>query len=556
MPTQLIKTLLNHLPRHAEEEGDFYSVPRADLINALCSESTDRVIAENTVALLETLLNTLAVLNPAYLEKSEWCFVSFPAQLLAVSVLTALSEPDSRFFAPQFWNTQSVANDRKEQQRAVLKEIENRRVEFSTNARPIRRIYVAWSLIKLADQILFYQREDTQKRHDNKAGDYGLAGGRLNQRDMPLFANDKKRCLQLLQSDQAELIKPALPETLKRELKEEVGLRFGEHYDFSLWRSLKPYQQVQGAAPNHAFTEYHLAIFQIQLTLSGYLFLQQQLKTDERLVLFSLEEMAKGETRDGKIAYIKALFADFADDRVALKTALAEMPDSFVNAYQQAQDKYALAVPLSSEQPLKAGLLGKEKDLALEMNREQLSLLLGLAAYSRGFTFASVAEQVIFHPHNWVEVVPHSDLQRQLLELVKICKSSELFLETYQERLFRLSFAPDCLYFADELFHCSMKQQDLDGTKSKLFFTLMRKGFSTALGEIQAARQDFSISLELAHALIKVAAADWAIDSEFATKTRDKYKKALHESCVAMGLKGLLRQEAGRLVCRLKPELL
>ena len=179
MTTQLIKTLLNHLPRYAEEEGDFYSVPRAELINTLCNESTDRVIAENTLALLENLLDTLAVLDEVYLKKSEWCFVSFPAQLLAISVLTALSESDSRFFAVPFWNTQGIANDRKDQQRAVLNEVENRRLDFSKNAQPIRHIYVAWSLIKLSDQILFYPREDTQKRHDSNAGDYGLVGGRL-----------------------------------------------------------------------------------------------------------------------------------------------------------------------------------------------------------------------------------------------------------------------------------------------------------------------------------------------------------------------------------------
>jgi len=31
-------TLLDYIPRYAEEEGDFYSVAREELINALCSE--------------------------------------------------------------------------------------------------------------------------------------------------------------------------------------------------------------------------------------------------------------------------------------------------------------------------------------------------------------------------------------------------------------------------------------------------------------------------------------------------------------------------------------
>jgi hypothetical protein len=51
------------------------------LIDVLCRQhSIDHALAENTVALLETLLDTLAVLNTEYLQKGDWCFVSFPAQ--------------------------------------------------------------------------------------------------------------------------------------------------------------------------------------------------------------------------------------------------------------------------------------------------------------------------------------------------------------------------------------------------------------------------------------------------------------------------------------------
>jgi hypothetical protein len=60
MTTNLIKTLLQNLPRYAEEEGDFYSVPREALIDALFQQHPlDRALAENTVALIETLLDTL-----------------------------------------------------------------------------------------------------------------------------------------------------------------------------------------------------------------------------------------------------------------------------------------------------------------------------------------------------------------------------------------------------------------------------------------------------------------------------------------------------------------
>ncbi|MDD5126160.1 hypothetical protein [Methylovulum sp.] len=90
MTTPLIQTLILHLPRYAEEEGDFYAVPRTALVDALCqAQQVDCAVAEMAVALLETLLDTLAVLDTDYLQKGEWCFISFPAQLLSLSLLTA-----------------------------------------------------------------------------------------------------------------------------------------------------------------------------------------------------------------------------------------------------------------------------------------------------------------------------------------------------------------------------------------------------------------------------------------------------------------------------------
>ncbi|MGZ8947584.1 MAG: NUDIX domain-containing protein, partial [Methylococcaceae bacterium] len=187
MSSQLIQLLIPLLPRYAEEEGDFYSVPREELVNALCLQhQLERAIAENTIELLETLLVTLAVLNTDYLQNGEWCFVSFPAQLMATSILMALSDTESRLFAPNFWTTQGISSDKRDQQRDVLRFVENSRNENHANhqAQPIRYCYVAWSIIKLDGRILFYQREDTQKRFDRAAGDYGLIGGRANQNDV------------------------------------------------------------------------------------------------------------------------------------------------------------------------------------------------------------------------------------------------------------------------------------------------------------------------------------------------------------------------------------
>lgn len=557
MSANLIQTLIPHLPRYAEEEGDFYSVPREALINALCHQhQLEPAIAENTINLIETLLDTLAVLNTAYLQKGEWCFVSFPAQLLATSLLTALSDNESRFFADNFWNTQGIADDKKNQQREVLSVVENKRYEChaSHNAKPIRYIYVAWNIIKLDGNILFYQREDTQKRFDKKAGDYGLIGGRLNQYDVP-DAMAMPALLTELQSENSALIKKALPETLKREIREEVGLVFEQHYLFKPWRSLKPYQQVQGSAPNHALTEYYLDVFQVELTLEGYLFLQQQIKRDDRLVWFAIDEVAKGEAADGKIAYIKALVDDFDNNRLALKTGLLALPDSFAAGYLVDPPKYGLTLLVDAEKPLLAGVLGKEKPLDLVLTPRQLAVLLGLAAHCRSFEFEEVEQNIIFHPYGWIDVKNNPALQAELMQLAERIKNTNLIIENYHDVLFRLSVNPDVIYFDEALFTYSVHKADLNSTETKIPVSIERKAFATALGMTKAKAEEFKVSLTLAHGLQKLSESQFASDNDAAVKIEDTYEKGLHKKSnfSALGLRKLIRREAGliKFCCKL-----
>ena len=548
MSAALIRSLISQLPRFAEEEGDFYSVSREALINALCHKHPlERAIAENTINLLETLLDTLALLNSYYLQKGEWCFMSFPAQLMATSILTALSDTESRFFAPNFWTTQGVSSDKRDQQRDVLRFVENSRNEHhaSQQAQPIRYCYVAWSIIKLDGKVLFYQREDTQKRFEKSAGDYGLIGGRANQNDVPII--DKPKLLKELQSPNSGLIKKALPSTLKRELREEAGLLFESHYTFKPWRTLKPYRQVQGAAPNHALTEYYLEIFQIDLTLEGYLFLQQKIKSDDRLAWFSIEDMVRGEAIDGKIPYIKALFNDFANDSSALAAELRTLPDSFASRYLFQPPKYGLILPIDHKKSLLAGVLGKEKALVINLTGRQLAILLGLASHLRGFEFARIEENITFHPFGWIEVKHNSLLQSELISLAGLLKDSDLIIENHRDCLFRLSISPDVVYFDEKLFSFAVKQADLNGIQTKIPVNIHRESFDTALGKVKGNTEEFKLTLEFVHKLQSLIVHQFSTDNEDAVKIEDTYKKGLHKEprFLALGLRSLIRREAG-----------
>ncbi len=547
----MIKTLLNHIPRYAEEEGDFYSISREKLTETLCSENeVSREVAKNTIDLIENLLDTLAVLNPVYLQKSEWCFVSFPAQLLAMSILSALSEKESRFFASNFWNTQGISNSKKDQQRDILKHIETQRISHhDTSPAPIRYIYVAWGIIKLENQILLYQREDTQKRHDKAAGDYGLIGGRLNQHDIQLFLGDMQARLQVLQSDNVEFIKESLPNTLKRELREEAGLIFETHYTFKSWRTLKPYSQVQGSAPNHAYTLYQFEIFHIELTLEGYLFLQQKVKSDDRLIWFSTDDVIRGQTIDGKIAYLKALMNDFNNDSTELKSTLIELQESFTSNYSYHPKKpndYALTIPLSSEFPILFGFKGKEKTLDIKPSERQLAILLGLAAHNRHFEFDSPFNNVALHPHGWIEIQNY-ELQKELIELVQLFKQTPLGIENHQDKFFRLSIEPSMIYFDDKCFTYSVSSEDLKNTKSKIEITLTRLPIQTAFGITHEVKEVFSISLNLAGGLQELSQKQSPSDNPRAEKIEDNYSKTFPKDTrfVSLGLKNLVRRENG-----------
>lgn len=548
MSGHYLKTLLEHLPRHAEEEGDFYSVSRACLIAQIqAAHAIDVAIAETTVDWCESLLDTLAVLDSDYLSRGEWCFVSFPAQLLAISVLTAMSDPDSRYFPTRFWTTQGISNDKKNRQRDVLSTFENARVEYHARqaAVPIRYIYVAWGMIKCNDRILCYQREDTQKRFEKKAGDYGLIGGRANQNDFN--SSDLLTALQVLQSPHSKSVALALTSTLERELLEEVGLQFDVHYTFKPWRKLKSYRQVQGAAPNHAFTEYYIDIYHIELTLDGYLFLQRKTNTHEQLIWFTIDDIVKGETIDGKILYLKALYEDFANDRSTLAAELANLPDSFINRYQFAPQKYGITIPIAVGQPILAGVLGKEKPCHPALTDRQLAIFSGLAAHLREFELIDTNKNIRLHPYGWVEVIDSPELLAELISLAALLKESDFCLENHCDRVFRLSISPEIIFFDETLFWFSVNTQDLKSLKAKIPVNIGRAAFPTALGIVNSKTEPFILTLEHVENLRQLSTKIFSADNEAAIKIEDSYKKGLHKESrfARLGLRNLVRREAG-----------
>ncbi len=537
----LINELILNLPRFSEECGDFYAVERDFLIEKICQKTgIDRSIAENTVNLCENLLGSLAVLDDACLQQGSWRFTSFPAQLMALSVLTILSDTNSKFFKQDFWNTSGISDYQKDEQRNILKIVENKRLaEHLTNgAKPIRYIHVAWSLIKCDGQILFHQREDTKKRYEKTAGNYGLVGGRVNQSDMTYFDGNLKEKLCTLQSDKVDAIKPALTETLKREILEEVGLIYEKHYLFKPWRTLKPYQQVQGAAPNHALTQYFFTIFSIELTLEGFFYLQKKVGEDERLVWFSLDDISEGKRQDDKTAYIHALYKDFDDDKAALKQALSELEDSFSANYLVNKKDYGITLTTDQLTPLIAGKFGKEKPLSIDVTAEQISLLLGLGAHLRGFKMSNLNNHIVFHPHGWIEVLNDRHVIDALVKLSE--KELEpLKVENKEDRYFRLSMSPQSVFFDDSFFSFSIDEQDFLKREGKVALKMQRSAMKTPLGDVDPYDRQCDISINVAKGLVDIHSST-GNDSQLGV-----YKKSAHKEVQKFGMRGMVRIESG-----------
>ena len=285
----------------------------------------------------------------------------------------------------------------------------------------------------------------------------------------------------------------------------------------------------------------------INLTLEGYLYLQQKIQSDERLAWFSIEDIVRGETVDGQIPYIKALYDDFSDDREALGTKLINLPDSFSSAYHFQPKKYGVTLPVDSQNPILAGVLGKDKPLNLSLSVRQLQILLGLAAHLRGFEFSTHDKNFTLHPFGWIEVSNNNALQSELIEIANFVYRTDLVVENRREVFFRLSIIPEVIFFDVKLFSFIVKQDDLNATKSKIPVLIKRNSFDTALGLVKEKTEAFQLTLELVHKLKSLSVKQYSTESETAVKIEDTYKKGLHKESrfLALGLRSLICRDAG-----------
>jgi 8-oxo-dGTP pyrophosphatase MutT (NUDIX family) len=490
MISRAFKALVDVLPCVAEEGPLHMQVPVLAISEHIVRAgdvTPDQ--AKIIVATSQRLLDCLALLDRSQLSEGRWQFVSFPAQLIARSLLSALADEGQDFLETGYWEQGAHRPDGVvEEQRALLRMLESRRVEAHRrhSADPIRFVYVAWGLLRLDGCFLLHHREDKARR---RAGNYVLPGGRFNLHDLPT-ENQSAAVLPVIQRAESPEALACLERTLVREIAEETGLRWPEHYRFRDWRRLKSYREVEGTRNNHAYTEYLIEIFALTLTASGQIRLFDSVcETPERFAWFSVEDLVRKQRSDGKAAYLDALYVDLG---VGLGEALAAVPESFVDTPIHEDDTDAVDLPISTCSRLLRGRTGKEKPVDMVLGDDECRALLGLGWHAKGLAFAELRDTVLL-PSSWVKILG-AEQQAAMNRLGDKLRGVGIdVIERRDEEFFRLSVGRRHVFFDESCYRYGSGYTE-GGNGRDCWFQLDLEPIDTPIGRTAGVRHRFSIT--------------------------------------------------------------
>lgn len=487
LPT--IQCILNILPHYAEEGNICTNVVVQDVIKNISKDAqVSKEAATATVALVQRLFDSLALLDRQQLQQGHWQFVSFPAQLLANSLLCVLADENQDLLDAHYWEQGAHRpEDVIEEQRKLLRTLETNRVRWHQRktAAPIRFVYVAWGIIKLDGRFLMHHREDKTRR---KTGNYVFPGGRFNLTDLPP-ASQTASTLPRLQCAASPEALAHLHNTFIREMQEETGLNHSEHYDFHLWRSLKPYREVEGSRNIHAFTEYLLQVYEVVLTASGQIRLFDQLcEYPERFSWFELDDLIQKTTPDGKVAYIDALHADLGDN---LSAALEEVQEAFADRLLYQDEKDALDIPFNSESSLLRGNTVHVRPVEVKLSDSECAALWGLACHAKQLEFSSVIDAVLL-PCGWIKVMNEGVVKQLQVVAEKLNRAGFTLIESRDKIYFRLSATPNIIFLDESQFRYSYGAADAAKNKD-CWFRLCLERKDTPFGCVASIDRKFAI---------------------------------------------------------------
>lgn len=500
------------------------SVSEVDLITMLACDD-----AAVVVDVIRRIFESMELLDRIELAHGKWAFASFPASMMAHSLLSTWAQANQSLIDVNYWDDPVYVDE----QRNLLRRLETRREQFP-KAAPIRFVHVAWGLVRLGNHFLLHKREDKVR---GGVKEYVLPGGRLNTSDLPVDKQSNPAILRELNVPDSILACDYLGNTLRREIYEELGLE-GDDYSFSEVRKLNTFCKVEGAGNKHALTSYDIQIYHICLAGKGLPKLLEKIVDDsENLLWFSCDELVNGKRAGGEQAFIDALKHDFKD---GLSAWLKEIPDSSNLPYLYVKDTDAIDLPAAVGLPLLRGRTGKEQSVQFDLTQFEWELLMLLGWCARDFEVTPIAGRVKLLGGGWVRLLDKNDLNvaKQLAE--NLSRTKFPLLEFVGNGL-RLSINPEHLYFSEKLFTYHYVEVPRNGG----ILHLQSSAVNTSLGQLKGVKAKFNLPPNVANL---IEAIEQNSPQTFLGKVAD-IDKQIRESVSAKlrvtGLRLMIRKSGG-----------
>lgn len=463
-----MQKLLSLLPLHAEEGRLRDSVSEDAIISQLGSPDSATI-----VALMRRIFESFALLDKHELSRGNWAFVSFPASLMARSLVAAWAVPNQLFVDDGYWEDLAFV----EEQRILLHQLETGRKCYhpANNAMPIRFVHVAWAAIRFGNDFLLHHREDKQRPGSKQ---YVLPGGRLRPSD---YRGNKLLAgiLKDLSSEKSCVASESLHNTLIREIDEELDLQNGSHYTFEPLRLIKPYCAVEGGSNKHALTRYEITLYSVKLTSLGETCLLNHIVANPKLQFFALDDLAQGKRPDGATAYIDALHQDMGGKFAEL---FGSIPDSSGTPYMLDEPGLAIDLPPGKDMPFLRGRTGKESEVLAQLDDFDWELILFLGWCARGFSLRDVSNDVLVLGGGWVKLLKEVDVKAAKKAANKLDKIGLSLLQFSGDAL-RLGSKPEYTYFSDSLFSYAYAPSNNGGGQIDLYLKEQTTRFAVLLGQ-------------------------------------------------------------------------
>ncbi len=526
----LLASLYHHLPRIAEEGGDREEVSEAELIQVLADRSDISLeVAEATVAVARSLFQALSLFDERSLAFGQWAFVSFPASLMARSVLKGLDANEFRLLEPGFWD---VGDYRVDRQRALIKLSEELRAALPAGLVPIRRVWVSWAWLALDDRFLLVRREDSASQRDGSRGQFVFPGGRVSAQDLAYVSLTKR--LDYFDPNReidSNSAKQAFIATLRRELHEELDISSSDLEVLEPALELIHYNALEGGKSAFSATEYRIQPFKISLTSSGKTAMLRCLASHpDRFEWFTLEELAKGINATGAEAFVDAIRPNISVlDSSTFNIAVGNL----------APISGAIDIPGRLKEPFSIGINGREKQIHIELDAEDISTLNWLASVRRGENVSNLAAGVsIAQGCGWV-IVEHAPSLARLKVLAAKLQSHGLPLLDFHERAVRLNVVSP--YFSPSQLSIEILDERR-GTSYRL--TLSRRSIRSLLGVADAREITTDLPPKLGSAVYALAHGDLApaLDN---VETVKRMQRHIRSHLDAVGARLLVREVDG-----------